>query len=139
MGYNIFPPQLTAEFIPQGGAKPAAQGGNWNQKVLASEPQRYGQAQLYPVTLTASAGQLVAQRPTTTRTQLIIQNVSAFAVWINFGNQAAENNGLLLQGGSPGGSIYQDTVVSQDEIYAFSTGAATIIIVTMDQAFTLSP
>jgi hypothetical protein len=100
---------------------------------LVSEPQRYPDAALIPFNV-GLVSQLVLTRTDTARVLLVIQNISAAPVWVNFGSNAGINNGLLLDAGVPatpaaGGAIFFDAAVPQGEVFAISNAANSTIIV----------
>ncbi len=110
--------------------------GEFNRFV--SEPQKYGFVSTFAFTATAIP-QVVLAQPTTTRTFLCIQNNSALAyVTISFGTNALVNQGLILPPGAPGGNLYMDAFVAQDDVYVVATGNANIIVSYSNKGYELN-
>ena len=103
------------------------------EKVIVIEPQRAGDMSLFNAAIGTTSIQILTI-PATTRTFLCIQNVSAAAIWVNFGSAAEVGTGLILSAGVPasniaGGSIFFDAWVPQGDVYAIATAAASQIVV----------
>lgn len=106
------------------------------EKMLVSEPQRYGETSSFPYTATPTSGATTALSPSsTTRTFLLIQNVGDFPVWFNFGGEARANLGVMLSPGDTatslaGGSALFDAFVPAGELYIISSGGNSTVLVT---------
>lgn len=81
-------------------------------------------AMMVDLSITTPVSQSVKflDQPNTRRNLLVLRNASAFGdVYIGFGKDASTNSTMKL---TPGTMILLDTVVPQDDLYAFGDGAA---------------
>jgi len=124
-------------FNPWGGERPknpyggggllAGNAGEPLSTVPVIDPQRYGEINVANVNLTGAPGQVALPSSPTLRTLLVIQNTGLTRVWVNFGDAASVQNGILLAAGTatePGGSVFFDAMVPQNQVFALSVSAA---------------
>lgn len=103
------------------------------QTVVIFDPHRYAKFNgEQSFGLTANLSQLISDVPNTYRNALVIRNGSAGTevVYISLGGPASTRSLLRL---AVGDQVAFTDVVPQDQVYAFSTDAAAIVIIGTSQ------
>lgn len=115
--------------LPHSAPPPARQRGRDARPTEVFDPHRYARLvgeQTIAVAIVAP-GTRVLTEPDTRRNMLLLRNASATAnVYVSFGNEASLNSPIIL---TPGQMVLFDTVVPQDDVFAFADAAAAFITV----------
>lgn len=117
--------------LPQEGSNPTQGTGGFGSGYTGdpgslpaariTEPQKYSETVISTVLSAAALNSVVLQQPATTRVFLCVQNLDAAVdLWLNFGAVAAVNRGIKVL---PGGSVFYDAFVPQDEINMFTASS----------------
>lgn len=120
-------PTAPVSMLPPSTAAVAAAG---NAPVPVYEPRLYGDGQVVPIAFAAAGDLLALARPARFQRVwlLIVNDLAASVIRVNFDNPASANVGIAIQ---PGANIFMDSGVPQNDIHIFSPIAGAITVAHM--------
>ena len=115
---DLTPPNATQGYLPE-------------QVHPNYSPAQYGDGQLQLVVYAAAGNQLVLPRPSSGQRVLliIVNDIAGFNIRVNFDTPANVTVGLPIP---PGGNLFFDNVIAQNDIHVFAPVAGNIQVAFMN-------